>query len=142
MGGERCPEGPGNEADCTEGRNEVEEPGTGLQAAGTGLEEADDRTRCCGGGVVDQFEDSTQSALRNMHGHEENNVGIAKLLRPPAGVDCAYSLVLRARFVPLASRATSPDGGPASTRSAFRTGGLCARMCVLRLGNTYELQMD
>ncbi len=54
MGGERCPEGPCNEADCTEGRNEVKEPGTGLQTAGTGLEETDDRTRCCGGSTVDK----------------------------------------------------------------------------------------
>jgi hypothetical protein len=53
VGGERCPEGPGNEADCTEGRNEVEEPGTGLQAAGTGLEETDDRTRCSGNYYID-----------------------------------------------------------------------------------------
>lgn len=56
MGGERCPEGACNEADCTEGRNQVKEPGTGLQTAGAGLEEADARTRHYGRRASNQFE--------------------------------------------------------------------------------------
>ena len=55
MGSERYPEGTGHEAVSTEGRNEVKEPGTGLQTAGTGLEETDARTRCFGGCASDQF---------------------------------------------------------------------------------------